>query len=286
MGSTGTAPSEFEVAGEGPLIRGESLGDGSPVVLCHGLSATRRYVLHGSKAMARRGYRVITYDARGHGTSEPGRDGYGYEELAADLDRVVKAEAGEGLLALGGHSMGCHTAITWALANPGRVAALVLAGPVFTGTEGPGDLERWDRRAEALETEGPAAFGRVAAEGLQDEEARDTVERLATDRAGLHQHPGAVAEALRGVPRSRPFEEISDLGDLRVPVLVVASHDRFDPGHPFEVARRYAEAIPGAELVSEEPGESPLVWQGGRLSRVIADFLEGVGFGPGTGRGP
>jgi hypothetical protein len=26
--------------------------------------------------------------------------------------------------------------------------------------------------------------------------------------------------------------------------------------------------------VSEEPGQSPLAWQGGRLSRVIAEFCE------------
>jgi UDP-N-acetyl-D-mannosaminuronate dehydrogenase len=38
----------------------------------------------------------------------------------------------------------------------------------------------------------------------------------------------------------------------------------------------YAEAIPGAELVSEEPGQSPLAWQGSRLSKVIAGVAERV----------
>jgi hypothetical protein len=52
------------------------------------------------------------------------------------------------------------------------------------------------------------------------------------------------------------------------------------PRQPQAVARvplgaeAWSEAIPGARLVSEEPGESPLAWQGGRLSRVIADFCE------------
>ena len=31
--------------------------------------------------------------------------------------------------------------------------------------------------------------------------------------------------------------------------------------------------LPRAELVVEEPGKSPLAWQGGQLSNAIADFL-------------
>ena len=46
--------------------------------------------------------------------------------------------------------------------------------------------------------------------------------------------------------------------------------DEVAPEHPYAVGERYAYAIPGAELVSEEPGASPLAWRGGQLSRVIA----------------
>ena len=34
------------------------------------------------------------------------------------------------------------------------------------------------------------------------------------------------------------------------------------------------ERIEGAELVSEEPGSSPLAWRGAPLSRAIDDFLK------------
>src|SRR5919112_1582631 len=44
---------------------------GPLAVLCHGITATRRYVLHGSKALPRAGHRVVVYDARGHGESDP-----------------------------------------------------------------------------------------------------------------------------------------------------------------------------------------------------------------------
>jgi 3-oxoadipate enol-lactonase len=73
------------------------------------------------------------------------------------------------------------------------------------------------------------------------------------------------------VPRSHAFESWDDLAALDLPVTVVASLDEADPEHPYAVGQRYVEAIPGARLLSEEPGKSPLAWQGGQLSKVIAD---------------
>jgi len=272
----------FEVVGDGPALRGESFGTGRHLIFCHGLSATRRYVVHGSKLLPRRGYRLHTYDARGHGESDPAGtgEGYGYVELVTDLARVSAERCAAGPVIAGGHSMGCHTAAAWALAEPDAVEALVLIGPVYTGEESEADLSRWDERADALETGGPEAFGRAAAAGLEaNPEIHATVERLARERSELHRHPEAVAEALRQVPRSRPFDSIERLRELEMPTLVVASRDEADPGHPYAVAERYADCLPQAELISEEPGESPLSWQGGRLSREIDDFLKRHGLG-------
>jgi pimeloyl-ACP methyl ester carboxylesterase len=86
----------------------------------------------------------------------------------------------------------------------------------------------------------------------------------------LHRHPEAVAQALRVVPRARPFGELAELGSIEVPVTVVASADEADPGHPQALGEAYAAAIPGARLVTDEPGKSPIAWQGSQLSRVIA----------------
>ena len=91
-------------------------------------------------------------------------------------------------------------------------------------------------------------------------------------RLGAHEHPEAVADALRAVPRSRPFEAWAELAELEVPAVVVASRDEADPEHPYAIGERYAEAIPGAELRSEEPGASPMAWQGSQLSAVIAEL--------------
>ena len=87
-----------------------------------------------------------------------------------------------------------------------------------------------------------------------------------------HRHLDALVTALREVPRSQPFEALGELESLDVPTLVVASHDAADPGHPYAVARAYAERLPRARLISEAEGQSPLAWQGGRLSREIESF--------------
>jgi pimeloyl-ACP methyl ester carboxylesterase len=61
------------------------------VVLLHGLTATRRYVVMGSRSLERSGHRVIAYDARGHGRSSPAasREAYGYDELGQDLEALL-----------------------------------------------------------------------------------------------------------------------------------------------------------------------------------------------------
>jgi len=277
--------SAFEVAGA-PTLRGEEAGEGPPVVLCHGLTATRRYVLHGSRALERAGHRVVTYDARGHGESDPAPpgQGYGYPELVDDLERVVEARLGGERFVLGGHSMGAHTVVAYALRRPERLAGLVVIGPVYTGEEQPADgaaqVMYWDGLADALQEGGVDAFVAYIGErqGVAPE-FRDAVLRFTRERMLLHRDLGAVAEALRQVPRLRPFGSIAELEGLDVPTLVVASHDEADPGHPYAVAAAYAERLPRARLVSEEPGASPLAWQGGRLSREIAAFCKLIAAG-------
>jgi len=85
-----------------------------------------------------------------------------------------------------------------------------------------------------------------------------------------HADLGAVADALQEVPRSQPFESLEQLRAIAIPTVVVADRDEADPGHPLAVGEAYAAAIQGARLIVEEPGRSPLAWQGGQLSRVIA----------------
>jgi pimeloyl-ACP methyl ester carboxylesterase len=215
---------------------------------------------------------VVAYDARGHGESDPapGGLGYGYPELVDDLSAVIAGQAGQAPVVLAGHSMGAHTAIAFSLRHPDRVAGLIAIGPTYSGREG--SLLYWDGLAEALESGGIDGF--VDYIGSAQEIAapwRDSVLRFTRERMERHRHLEAIVRALREVPRSQPFDP-AELESLAVPTLVVASRDAADPGHPYAIAAEYAERIPGAQLTSEAEGQSPLAWQGGRLSREIENF--------------
>jgi pimeloyl-ACP methyl ester carboxylesterase len=267
----------FEAESGGIVLRGAREGSGRPVVLAHGLTAHRDLVVHGSRALARAGHDVIRYDARGHGESDGGAPGsYVYEQLADDLDAVVVA-TGAARPVLAGHSMGAHTIVTLALRDPTRWAGLVLIGPASVGV--PLDersLANWDRLADGLADGGIDGFIAAYEVGM-DPEWHDTLVRIARDRLSRHRDLGAVAEAVREVPRSLPFEGIAELEALDAPALVVASRDEADPGHPHAVSSAWADALPEARMIGEEEGESPLAWQGGKLSREIAAFCAELG---------
>ena len=250
-------------------------GEGIPVVLAHGLTATRRYVVMGSHALQRGGQRVIAYDARGHGASSPAPapQAYGYEQLSADLVAVLDALALDRAV-IAGASMGAHTALRLALELPERVAGLVVITPAYDPVEHDDErrLARWDALADGLRSGGVEGF--VGAYELDSvpEAWRATVATVLRQRLAQHAHLDAVADALHAVPRSRPFDDLHALARIECPAVVVASRDEADPGHSLALGETYAELLGHARLAVEEEGRSPLAWQGGQLSKLIAQL--------------
>ena len=107
-------------------IHYEVSGDGPPLVFAHGAGGNTLVWWQQVPHFARR-YRVVTFDHRGFGRSactsghEQGR--HFADDLAAVLD-----DAGIARCALVCQSMGGWTGLQFALAQPQRVAALVLSG--------------------------------------------------------------------------------------------------------------------------------------------------------------
>ncbi len=268
---------EIVVRNKGMELAGDEVGEGAPVVLLHGLTATRRYVVMGSRALERSGHRVIAYDARGHGRSSPASapEAYTYADLGEDLVAVLD-DRGIDQAVLAGASMGAHTLLWLALHAPERVAGLVVITPAYDPAvnEDETRLARWDALAGGLEQGGVDGF--LAAYGVPNvpDAWRESVLKVTRQRLSQHEHPQAVADALRAVPRSRPFESVDELGAIAVPTVVVASADEPDPGHPQAVGEAYAAVIPRARLVLDEPGRSPIAWQGSQLSKLIAEVAE------------
>src|SRR6476469_3643953 len=63
-------------------------GEGRPVVLIHGWPLSGESWSETVPALKEAGYRVVTYDRRGFGQSDPG-DSYDYDALAGDVDNVL-----------------------------------------------------------------------------------------------------------------------------------------------------------------------------------------------------
>ena len=267
---------EIVIEAGGVRLAGEESGEGTPVVLLHGLTATRRYVVMGSRTLQREGHRVVAYDARGHGASSPAPspEAYRYEDLATDLLAVLD-DRGIDRALLAGASMGAHTIVRFALDHGDRVAGLVVVTPAFdpdSEEDEEARLARWDSLSDGLRSGGVEGFVKAYGTPKSPERWHETIYKVLRQRLGAHEHPEAVADALRAVPRSKPFEAWAELAELALPAIVVASRDEADPEHPYAVGERYAEAIPGAELRSEDPGSSPMAWQGSQLSAVIAEL--------------
>lgn len=98
---------------------------GAPcVVLMHGGGQTRFSWQHAMQELVEAGYRVINFDARGHGDSGwAGPGGYGLKRHARDLASVVRDVSEP--VALVGASLGGATALR-AMADGVRPAAVVL----------------------------------------------------------------------------------------------------------------------------------------------------------------
>ena len=125
--------------------------------------------------------------------------------------------------------------------------------------------------SEGLRSGGVDGFVAAYGDPPVPERFEDTVCRVMRQRLGAHEHPEAVADALAAVPRSRPFESWDDLAALDMPAIVVASRDEADPEHPYAVGRALRGGDPGRRAAQRGQGASPLAWQGGQFSKVVAE---------------
>lgn len=112
-------------------ISGLLMGDGPPLVLLHGLGATKLSWLPLLPPLAER-YRVLAVDLPGHGESTKPRGDYSPRSFARAVRRLLDAMGIE-RATLVGNSMGGRAALEVAVRSPERVDALVLMDPAVAG---------------------------------------------------------------------------------------------------------------------------------------------------------
>jgi pimeloyl-ACP methyl ester carboxylesterase len=105
-------------------------------------------------------YRVIAYDARGHGKSGRASD-YSLGAFADDAVRVLE-EAAKAPAILIGHSLGALSALISAARSPDLVRGLVLEDPPLTYAKA-WDASRYQTLREAIAGADPALLAKAAA---------------------------------------------------------------------------------------------------------------------------
>ncbi len=106
------------------------VGSGKPVVLIHGWPLSGRTWENQVPALVDAGNRVITYDRRGFGQSTQPWEGYDYDTMAADLDKLL-TELDLTEVTLVGFSMGGGEVARYiGTYGTGRITKAVLASAV------------------------------------------------------------------------------------------------------------------------------------------------------------
>lgn len=235
----------------------EAQGDGPAVLLTHGFSASSRMWQRNAPEIAAAGYRVITWDMRGHGRSGSPDDPalYSVEASVGDMEAVLDA-AGAERAVIGGMSLGGCMTLAHHLAHPARATALLLidTGPGFKNDAA---REKWNANARAR---GDAFLAQGA----------DALSGSPETRLQSQNFTG-LSHAANGMLTQSGSEMISSLPGIAVPALVVVG----DRDEPFLAASSYmAKKIPDArKVVIADAGHASNVDQPEAFNAAVLEFL-------------
>jgi pimeloyl-ACP methyl ester carboxylesterase len=244
-------------------IRYEDSGSGPAVFLTHGYAATGRMWAPQRKALNEAGYRLITWDMRGHGGTDSPDDPGQYSEALTMGDMTELLDLlGVERAVVGGLSLGGYMSLAYYLARPERVRALVLCdtGPGYRNPEG---RAGWNRRAERQASN-------FEQNGL--EAASQSAEVRATMK--YHNSAQGLAHAGRGMLAQFDSRVIDSLPEIKVPALIIIG----EKDEPFMAGSQYmANKIPNARLeVIEGAGHASNIDRPEAFNHVLLDFLRGL----------
>lgn len=210
-------------------------------------------------------FRVVAYDPRGNGRSDRPRTGYDFDTRYDDLCAILD-EAARPPFALVTFTCSAMVAVRYAVEHPDRLSHLVFfAAQYAQSLPQPfeekvaavirGDFDGWRRRL----------YGNVFLEAHSLKAIEDGVEWSGEG------DPEIFIEALRQLERDNVYEL---LGRIQTPTLVV--HGTRDRIVPYSHGRKFADAVPGARLVTfEESGHGLPGREMVKANRLLRDFVLG-----------
>jgi pimeloyl-ACP methyl ester carboxylesterase len=244
-------------------------GDGPVVLLTPGFTATLRSWDPTVGALAAAGWRVVTWDVRGHGltTTPADPDLYTIDHVIDDLAALLD-ELGVQRAVVGGLSFGGYLALAFWCRHSERVRGLLLAdtGPGFRN---PTARDGWNRialqRADDIEIRGMAA--------LLDRPEGSATTAGSQAAMGFERHRDlpALARAVRGFLAQFDGRVMEVIDRIDVPVLILVGAD----DEPFLPASQVmANKLPDNSLVVlEGAGHVANVDQPAAFNQAAVDFL-------------
>ncbi len=264
-------PTRYARSGDARLAF-QVMGEGPPDVVFVGGPASHLDIQweDPETARARQRYasfaRIITFDRRGTGLSDPVDRPPTLDQQMDDLDAVLEAVAVERVALIAAVDGGLGA--TYAATHPNRVSALVLVNIAVSGGRGIDD-ERREQMLELIENHwGEGKFAQLYA----PERARDP--QFAEWWARFERSAVSPLIARRLVDMNVQRDLSGVLPAIRVPTLVL--YRSGNPLIPLTSARAVAEAIPTARFV-EAPGVDLYNWPGAEdpETDLIEEFLTG-----------
>lgn len=241
--------------------------DGPALVLSNSLGSTLEMWDRQAPVLAER-FRLIRYDARGHGRSPVPPGPYSIDDVGQDLVALLD-RLGIERAHVAGVSLGGMTAMWMGIHAPERIDRLVLC--CTSAKLGP--PEGWAERAATVRAHGTGA---VAPPGVarwltepyraaHPEVAAELQTMIAATPAEGYASACAIIERMDLEPR---------LGEIRAPTLVIAAAQ--DPSTPPEHGERIAAAIPAAryELV-QDAAHLAVIERPEAVTPLIIEHLEG-----------
>jgi len=219
--------------------------------------------------------RVILFDRRGVGLSDPAGGAPTLEERMDDVRAVMDA-AGSERAALIGMSEGATVSMLFAATYPERVSALVLWGAMARSTAAP-DYP-WAPEREAVEEAQDELVGPMWGQGATLDIFSPSMAENPTAREFQARFERQAASPMRAQQLFEMFLD-TDVRDalplVQAPTLVL--HRRHDRAVNYRAARWLAEQIEGSRYVEFE-GEDHFPWVGDDepVLDTIEEFLTGV----------
>jgi 3-oxoadipate enol-lactonase len=242
-------------------------GEGPWITLAHSL-ACNVSMWDEQAALLSKNYRVLRYDARGHGKTTAPAGPYTLAQLADDVYGLFQ-HLGITRSHWVGISMGGMIGQTYALEHPGVFASMVLADT--TSRRPPNADAMWGERIVLAQTQGMGAL------------VEGTLARWFT--AGFRaSHPDVVAPIAAGILATpvngfcgccaaiAKIDTLDRLHEISCPVLVlVGEHDH---GTPPEMARQIHANLPNSQFVLiNDAAHIANIEQPAFFNRALMDFL-------------